>query len=307
MKRDSDTAKYLKVKKVVGIRMRTKLGEEAGERILRPMIAENVEIKEFNYLGDSDSFHDCDFIYCEDGVKNKPLMIYIHGGGWTVGSKEARRGMLSVFAEQGFFVVSMNYTLCPEAERFQQIREIYSCTDFAISKSNEYGFESGGVFFCGDSAGGHLATLASVYKNNSNLAKLVNYNFENQYKIVGVAPICGVFDFRTVLSCKFMFMKKYLWAYGGKIKPFLKSERSFLESPLNFPKDFPPCFIVMGENDKLKKQSEELVFALAKEGKQFKIYVGKGKGGFHVFPIMFTTAMAKECLCELGEYLKSLQ
>lgn len=303
MKKDSDVEKYLKVKKISGIRMRTKLGEEAGERILRPKISSLVSFEEHNYLGGADSFNDCDFIFQPDCNKQKkPIIIYIHGGGWTVGSKEARRGMLSKFAEAGFFVASMNYTLCPEAEQFEQVKEIFACTQFVLLKAEQYNLDASGVFYCGDSAGGHLAALASVCKNNAELAEMVGFDFKINFKIKAIAPICGVFDFRTVLSCKFMSMKKYLWAYGGKIKPFLKSKRSFLESPVNFAKDFPPCYIVMGESDKLKKQSEELIFALAKEGKPFKIYIGVGKGGFHVFPIMFTTKMAQECVEGVCEY-----
>ncbi len=313
MKRESDVNKYLKVKKISGIRMRTKLGEEAGERILRPLIASDIVIEEFQYKNDADSFHACDFIYRKEKdvdtqieKSKKPLIVYIHGGGWTVGSKEARRGMLSLFAGSGFFVVSMNYTLCPEAEKYQQVQEIFDCTEFALSKASEYGIDDSGVFYSGDSAGGHLASLASVCKNNAEMSKNVGYKFTRDFKVKAVAPICGVFNFRTVLSCRFMFMKKYIWAYsGGKVKNFLKGERSFLESPINFAKDFPPCYIVMGEADKLKKQSVELVSALAEEEKNFKLFIGKGKGGFHVFPIMFTTSLSKNCINGICDFFSA--
>ncbi len=307
MAKSREVEKYLKVKKITGLRMRTRLAEEAGERIFRGKISEDIVVQSFQYKKGMDSFHSCDFIYsvkepCDKGDK-KPLIVYVHGGGWTVGSKEARRGMLSLFAVDGFFVVSLNYTLCPEAKSGQQLKEIYQGIDFALSKAQEFGFSEDGVFLCGDSAGGHLIALASVCKENKELCREVGYKFKHDYKIKAIAPICGVFDFRTVLRCKFPNMKKFLWAYShGKIKAFLKSERSYLESPVNFAADFPPCFIVMGETDKLKSQSLELVQALAQHEKSFKLFIGKGKNGFHVFPAVFTTETAKDCIKEISEF-----
>ncbi|MFI3129306.1 MAG: alpha/beta hydrolase [Bacillota bacterium] len=310
MPKSSEVDKYLKVKKITGIRMRTRLAEEAGERVFRPKIDESVVFETYQYKKGMDSYHQCDFIYCNkenektaDENAIKPLIVYVHGGGWTVGSKEARRGMLSLFALQGFFVVSLNYTLCPEAEKYQQVKEIYAGIEFAFSKSKQYGFSGSDVFLCGDSAGAHLACLACVAKVNAQLKKAVGYKFNRDFEIKAVAPICGVFDFRTVLSCKFPNMKKFLWGYSrGKVRAFLKSERSYLESPINFAGDFPPCFIVMGEADKLKNQSLELIRELAQKEKNFKLFIGKGKGGFHVFPAMFTTEMARKCIGEVGEF-----
>ncbi len=310
MPKNSEVDKYLKVKKITGIRMRTRLAEEAGERVFRPKIDESVIFEEHQYKKGLNSFHLCDFIYCNnekdkttDKNAKKPLIVYVHGGGWAVGSKEARRGMLSLFALQGFFVVSLNYTLCPEAEKYQQIKEIYAGIEFAFSKAEEYGFSDSDVFLCGDSAGGHLVCLASVARVNLELKKEVGYKFKHDFQIKAVAPICGVFDFRTVLSCKFPNMKKFLWAYSrGKVRAFLKSERSHKESPINFAGDFPACFIVMGEADKLKNQSLDLIKALAEKEKNFKLFIGKGKAGFHVFPAMFTTEMARKCIAEVGEF-----
>lgn len=310
MPKSSEVDKYLKVKKITGIRLRTRLAEEAGERVFRPKIDESVVIESLQYKHDMDSFHSCDFIYCNNQAENaaeknekKPLIVYVHGGGWAVGSKEARRGMLSLFALQGFFVVSLNYTLCPEAEQYQQIKEIYAGIEFAFSKSEKFGFSDSDVFLCGDSAGAHLVCFACVAKENVKLKKAVGYKFKRDFNIKAVAPICGVFDFRTVLLCKFPNMKKFLWAYSrGKVRAFLKSERSYLESPINFAADFPPCFIVMGESDKLENQSLELIKALAEQEKNFKLFTGKGKAAFHVFPAMFTTEMAKKCIGEIGEF-----
>lgn len=55
-----------------------------------------------------------DLIYREkDAVK--PLLIYIHGGGYVAGTKEARRNYCGIFADHGFVVANLEYTLAPEA------------------------------------------------------------------------------------------------------------------------------------------------------------------------------------------------
>jgi len=53
-------------------------------------------------------------LYLPKGAKDYPVLFYIHGGGWTKGSKEsfARHGKM--FASRGIGCVSVNYRLSPK-------------------------------------------------------------------------------------------------------------------------------------------------------------------------------------------------
>ena len=294
--------KYLNIRKVTGMRMRSRIQEEAGSRILKPFISHDIVFEEHQYIKDQNSYHNCDFIYKEKDIK-KPMIVYIHGGGWVCGAKEFRRGQLSIFASEGFFILSINYTLCPEAVFPTQIHEIYKAIEFAMQYKEEYNIDFENVFICGDSAGGHLAALASVCKNDEDLSKIVNYDFSEKFEFKAMACLCGIFDLRTVLKCKFPKMKKFMKAYGGNnIKKFLKSENAYIQSPINFPQSFPPTFLVMGEGDKLKRETEQILATLAENNKEIRLFVGRGVCSFHVFTIMFNAETSNRCLKEISAF-----
>ena len=46
--------------------------------------------------------------------KKLPVLFYIHGGGFVAGDKHYRRALARWSAVQGYFVVNVNYGLCPE-------------------------------------------------------------------------------------------------------------------------------------------------------------------------------------------------
>lgn len=50
----------------------------------------------------------------EHGTQTRPVLIYIHGGGFVAGDKEKRRGLATWYATLGFHVVNVNYGLAPE-------------------------------------------------------------------------------------------------------------------------------------------------------------------------------------------------
>ena len=54
--------------------------------------------------------------YCVKGQSGKklPVLFYIHGGGFVAGDKHYRRALSRWSAVQGYFVVNVNYGLCPE-------------------------------------------------------------------------------------------------------------------------------------------------------------------------------------------------
>jgi len=92
-------------------------------------------------------------------AQNAPVVVYVHGGGWTHGDKAtdgARR--LAPLAEYGVTVVSVDYTLAPAAVFPQQLDELRAAV--AWVRANLPGTEKLGIW--GASAGAYLGSLLAL-------------------------------------------------------------------------------------------------------------------------------------------------
>ena len=98
----------------------------------------------------------------------KPLVIWVHGGGWnrgdsrTSGAFEDFPAVLASLAARGFVVASVNYRLSGEARFPAQVQDVKAATRYLRAHAGEYGIDPGRVYLWGGSAGGHLAALGAV-------------------------------------------------------------------------------------------------------------------------------------------------
>ena len=100
-------------------------------------------------------------------VKDKPkppLVVFIHGGGWTHGDK-SEGGNVAHLAESGFAVASIQYRFSQTALFPAQIEDCRAAVRFLKSHADEYGYDASCYGVIGASAGGHLAALLGVSKD----------------------------------------------------------------------------------------------------------------------------------------------
>ncbi|MDE2341591.1 MAG: alpha/beta hydrolase [Alphaproteobacteria bacterium] len=101
-------------------------------------------------------------------VRPKPLILYIHGGGWLMGHTR-HSGALTDFpnvlarlASEGFVVASLEYRLSGEAPFPAQIQDARAALRFLKGHAARYGIDPQRVGLWGGSAGGHLTALAAL-------------------------------------------------------------------------------------------------------------------------------------------------
>eukprot|EP00118_Oscarella_pearsei_P019198 m.202514 g.202514 ORF g.202514 m.202514 type:complete len:151 (+) comp39614_c0_seq3:205-657(+) len=98
----------------------------------------------------------------------RTLLVYMHGGGWTLGSpfEDHNTVVLSRMAKAGCFsVVSIDYRLAPEHKFPAGVDDCVGCTEWLLSTENR---ESIGlpkdivtIGVGGDSAGGNLSAVVT--------------------------------------------------------------------------------------------------------------------------------------------------
>ncbi|HEV3212739.1 MAG TPA: alpha/beta hydrolase [Acidimicrobiales bacterium] len=116
------------------------------------------------YLDDGDPAHRLDVLVPRAGATGAPVMVFVHGGAWTIGSKEQQcRPMLFELAARGWVVVSCNYRLSPTATWPDHIVDVKRVLAWTRSNVAAYGGDAARFLgISGNSAGGHLAALAAL-------------------------------------------------------------------------------------------------------------------------------------------------
>lgn len=90
------------------------------------------------------------------------LVVFVHGGAWTVGSKGLLPHSVRRLVNHGYAVASINYQLSGVQRHPEQVRYVKDALSWFRSNSAALGIGDGAPILAGFSAGGHLAALAGA-------------------------------------------------------------------------------------------------------------------------------------------------
>jgi acetyl esterase/lipase len=126
-------------------------------------------------------------LYLPKGAKDFPVLVFIHGGGWTQGDRKSAGRFGTTLAKHGIGLVSVGYRLSPKVKHPAHIEDVAAA--FAWVKANiaKHGGKPDQLFISGHSAGGHLAGLLATNETFLKAHKLALSD------IKGAIPISGVF------------------------------------------------------------------------------------------------------------------
>jgi acetyl esterase/lipase len=90
-----------------------------------------------------------------------PVLIFLHGGGWSGGDKgrDPTKGVF--FARGGIVYVSANYRLSPAVKHPAHAEDVARAVAWVRQNIARYGGDPGSVYLMGHSAGAHLAALVA--------------------------------------------------------------------------------------------------------------------------------------------------
>ncbi|TWT99199.1 Carboxylesterase NlhH [Botrimarina colliarenosi] len=98
----------------------------------------------------------------DDAVGETPLVLWIHGGGWSGGTHDQLPVALGQMLNAGLAVASVEYRLSGEAIAPAQIHDVKGAVRFLRANAGLYGLDSENFAAWGSSAGGHLAALLAT-------------------------------------------------------------------------------------------------------------------------------------------------
>ena len=215
-----------------------------------------------------------------------PVLFYIHGGGFVAGDKKYRRALSRWSANQGYFVVNVNYGLGPDCLFPEPLRQIVRAFNWVEKHAEELNLDTDRMIVSGDSAGGQLACLMLAAQSNPELLKRLKIEKE-PLPFKGGLLVCGAYDpegmAKNPLSNK---MWVEMTGYGRKhLREFpdfdLLRPSDFITE--NFPKN---VFITYARFDAFVGGNEKLVLDKLDEYKiPHLVYRAKGAGEhcFHLW------------------------
>lgn len=127
-------------------------------------------------------------LYLPKGAKDFPVLIFVHGGAWSSGSKTLYMPMGMTFARAGIGTVVVNYRLSPKVKHPAHIEDVAKAFAWTCENIGKYGGRTNRIFVSGHSAGGHLVSLLAL---DESYLKAVGRSVKD---IHGVLAISGVYS-----------------------------------------------------------------------------------------------------------------
>ena len=165
-----------------------------GRRVpqLRPDRHHVKVLRDVNYGEDSDPAHRLD-IYRPEGLAGPlPVVIYIHGGGFRILSKESHWIFALWFARRGYLVFNINYRLAPKDAFPAALEDVSRAYRWVARHGDRFGGDLSRLVLAGESSGANLATGLSVsacYRRPEPWARMV---WETERVPKATIPACGL-------------------------------------------------------------------------------------------------------------------
>ncbi|GLY14935.1 hypothetical protein Kisp01_19500 [Kineosporia sp. NBRC 101677] len=201
-----------------------------------------------------------------------PLVVFVHGGGWRTGTRDAvgprfqnwRPGPFARLAQAGFAVASPDYRLSGEATHPAQAEDLAACLDWLHTRAADLNIDTTRTVLWGESAGGHLAALTALTQHRRRGSATVT-GCVTWYAPTDLAGLAedhpgGAFDPRNPSTRESLLL-------GGAVADRPKQARD--ASPVtHVGPDAPPFLILHGTDDVLvpAQQSVRLAEALRAAG-----------------------------------------
>jgi acetyl esterase/lipase len=99
----------------------------------------------------------------------QPTIIYMHGGFWAAGSKEASLMSLMPWLEMGWNVVNVEYRLARVALAPAAVEDCLCALRYVAAQAKTYNIDVNRILVTGESAGGHLALTTGMIPESAGL------------------------------------------------------------------------------------------------------------------------------------------
>ncbi len=239
-----------------------------------------------------------------------PVLIFIHGGGFSSQDKLGYQRLAKTFAHQGYLVCNIDYRLAPRWKYPVQLDDVAEAVRWCWEHVREYGGDRERLFLAGDSAGAYLAAIYAAAMGDDRLLREIADS--SQYPIPslrGLLLFYGIYDLETVTDTAFPLVGKMARDILGT-DPEEYRHRAHLASPVrHIGPHFPATFLVSTDLDPLHSQSLQMAEALTAAGIFHRTLFLKGReypNAYHGFLTYWTRKASRLALNEALQFMHQL-
>jgi len=220
---------------------------------------------------------------------DKPLVVYITGGGFVSDDKSGNLDQRTYVAEQGYVVASIEYRTVTDGATYKDsVADVKSAIRYLRAHAATYGIDPSKVAVWGQSAGGYLAAMTGV---TNGLKQFEDASNPGQSSTVqAVVDEFGPSDLSKVAADFDPAAKQANYAAGNSLAKFVFGPNTTLSvkddpaamapaNPLTYvSKSSAPFVLLHGSADQLVSPSQTLILqrALRAKGVESTRYVVKG-------------------------------
>lgn len=131
--------------------------------------------------------------------ERKPVLLYIHGGGWSDLNRSVRNLNIIPYIDKGFAVVNIDYRLLYQAPFPACIADCRYALNWIYENAAQFKFDTTRIVVSGESAGGHLALMTGFMTQDHEIyipGKPIN----RQLKVAAVINWFGVSDMEKIAT-----------------------------------------------------------------------------------------------------------
>jgi acetyl esterase len=206
-------------------------------------------------------------IYRPAGVRGLlPVVMYFHGGGWVLGSKNTHDRLLRdlVNGANAAFVF-VNYTPSPEAQFPVPVEQCYAATKYVAEHGQELGLDSSRLGLAGDSVGGYTTAVVAQLAKERN-GPSIRYQVM-MYPVTDSSMSQSTYkEFENGPWLTAAAMAWFWDAYAPNKKDRKTTMASPLSATLEQLRGLPPALVIVDENDILRDEGEQYARKLIEAG-----------------------------------------
>lgn len=184
----------------------------------------------------------------------QPVLVHIHGGAWRMGSKDVFYPHEKILAqENNWVIVNIGYRLAPKNAYPTHLMDVKRAIRWIKQNIASFGGDPNFVVLSGDSAGAHLASMASMTVNDPKFQP----GFESvDTSVRGVVNFSGALDLVNETHSAMFFCKKVAnldhvdTEFLNQHSPLALVQKSKEENKLV------PFLIIAGERDSLTESRQ---------------------------------------------------
>jgi acetyl esterase len=274
-------------------------------------------IRDVPYLDDGLVDHRLD-IYKPTGRSGPlPIVMYVHGGGFSLLSKDTHWVMALVYARYGYLVFNISYRLAPRHPFPAAVMDTLAAYEWVVANAPALGGDLSRLVVAGESAGANLVTALSVATSYRRPETWAQRAFEVGVTPRVAVPACGIFQVsdagrfarrRRLPYVVRMTLEDVASLYLRGAEPGMPGGLDLADPLLVLERGEPPerplpaFFLPVGTRDPLLDDTRRLRRALEELGVpvQARYY----RGEMHAFHALVFRERARDCWADIFGFLE---